>query len=370
MTDADLPIWTLDARDSVMLEVVTSEFDLSPEQIRTEIRSLHLSTVARLAAKAIDYRELRNALTPQRDRIERAFLFDTDRIESSSYGASVGKALLPLLPPELSCSMLHGDLIIDRELQDHGVELLNNHAEMVRSVDLALTNQIYCVYLNNLSPKMATDLTKALRGHESFVGHVDSTTSSPMKDWLSLTLVDCYLKHKGVMLNGHEDDASEDKNYNMRGWPLEEHGYDCRSIADMYFHLLLGYKIERRVVPGAEGDTHYALTAISGQPHSLVEFSVEVAEAKGEYLRECHEASLARAGLLHLGDQELAEAIKGKINSSYIYNLRYDAEHDTSLFNIILELGDSEEGDAKPTRLLASLAYVPEKRVLRLVTLY
>src|SRR6185295_9593104 len=132
LADIGLPIWTLEARDSVMLDVVTSEFDMSPEQVRTEIRSLHLNTVARLAAKGIDYGELRNALTPQRNRVERAFLFDTDRIDSGSYGVSVGKALLPLLPPELSCSMLHGDLIIDRELQDLGVELLNTHAEMVR----------------------------------------------------------------------------------------------------------------------------------------------------------------------------------------------------------------------------------------------
>jgi hypothetical protein len=172
------------------------------------------------------------------------------------------------------------------------------------------------------------------------------------------------------MLNGHEDDASEDESYNMRGWPLEEHGYGYRSIADMYFHLFLGYKIERRVVPGAEGDTHFALIAISGHPLPLAELSVDVAEAKGRYLRECHGASLARAGLLHLRDEELAARIKERINGSYIYNLRYDAEHDTSLFNIILELVDSEKDEAKTTRLLASLAYVPEKRLLRLVTLY
>jgi hypothetical protein len=371
MANLNLPIWTLEARDSVMLDVVTSEFDLSPEQVRTEIRSLHSSTIAKLAAKEIDYGELRKALTPQRDRVERAFLFDTDRIESGSYGYSVGQTLLPHLPPKLSCSMLHGDLSIDRYLQDRGVELLNNHAEMVRPVELGLTNQIYCVYINNLTPSMATDLTDALHDYEPFVGHVDTTTSSPMKDWLSIILGDCYLKHKRVMLNGHEDDASEGENYNMRGWPLDEFGYVCRSIADMYFHLFLGYKIERRVVAGGGGDTDFALTAISGRPLPLAEFSIAVDEAKGQYLRECHGPSLARAGLLYLGDRELAASIKGKINNSYIYNLRYESEHDTSLFNIILELGgDSEEKEAKMTRLLASLEYMPAERVLRLVTLY
>lgn len=362
------PIWTLEARDSVMLDVVTSYFEMSPEQIRREIAAMQDATIAAISAKGVDYGELRNALTPQRDRFERAFLFDTARIESGSYGFAVGEVVLPVLPRKLSCSMLHGDLILDRERQDFGIDLLNEHADLIREVELWDTNQIYCVYVNNLSAKMADDLTHALYRYGAFVGYVDASRSSPMKDWLSTTLVDCYLKHKEVMLNGHEDDASEDENYNMRGWPLEETGYDCRSIADMYFHLFLGYKIERRVVPGAEGDTNFALTAISGRPLPLGDLPVEVAKAKGEYLRRHHGDSLARAGLDEMGDDELAAMIKAKINDSYIYNLRYLKEYDTSLFNTMLEVRESESGEI--TRLLAALEYQPEIPLLKLVTLY
>jgi hypothetical protein len=349
-----------------MLEVVSSEFNLTPEQIRQEIQRALKLTVAAIAAKGVAYSELRNALTPQRDRLERAFLFDTDRIDEGWYGLPVAEALLPLLPRELSCSIQLGDLIIKD--QDLGVELLQKHVVPYRAVELVNTNQIYCLYLNNLTATMAESLTAGLEKYEGYCGYVDASTSSSMKDWLSLTLVDGYLKHRGVALNGHEDDVPDEKDLNVKGWPWEEHGYAVRSIRDMYFHLFLGYKIERRVVPGAGGDMRFALIAISGRTLPLSDLRVEVAEVKGRYLRDQHGSSLARAGLHEMSDEELAESIKAKINDSYIYYLRYHEESDASLFNIMLEICDPSE--RKVTRLLAALEYLPEVRLLRLVTLY
>ncbi|MBS1676382.1 MAG: hypothetical protein JST08_03250 [Actinobacteria bacterium] len=371
MAEGGLPIWTLEARDSVMLEVVSSLFNLSPEQMRREIKAMHETTVAAIAAKGIEYGELGNALTPQRTRRERAFLFDTARIEAGAYGYAVAEVILPLLPPDLSCSIRHGDLVLEPHLQDRGVELLNTEANLIRRVDLVDTNQIYCVYLNNLTARMVTDITDGLSDYDPFVGYVEASTSSSMKDWLSTTLVNAYLKHRRAMLNGHEDDAPNTVNYNLPGWPVEDNGYQCLSNQDMYFHLFLGYKIERRVVPGAEGDTDFSLTAISGNPLPLADFDIEVDSAKAEYLRQHHPGGLERAGLLALSNDELAAAVKAKVSDSYIYKLRYLDEHDTSLFDLMVELESrDEEGSARKTRLLASLAYEPSRRVLRLVTLF
>ena len=349
-----------------MLDVVTSYFDLSPEEVRREIWVAHKVTVDAIAAKGVPYKELRNALIPQRDRLERAFLFDTARIDDGWYGLPVAEALIPLLPRGLSCSLQLGDLII--EDQGLGYELLKKHIVPHRSIELVNTNQIYCIYLNNLTPKMAEDITRGLQSYEGFCGHVNTATSSPMKDWLSITLVDGYLKHRGVVLNGHEDDVPDSEDLNLKGWPWETYDYVCRSIRDMYFHLFLGYKVERRVVPGAESDTHFALTAISGRPRPLADLRVEVEQAKGQYLRENHGAGLTRAGLVEMSDDELAATIKAKVNDSYIYYLRYHAEHDASLFNIMLEVGDADAG--KVTRLLAALEFRPEEGLLKLVTLY
>src|SRR5262245_55130109 len=139
------PIWTLEARDSVMLEVISSYFELGPEAMRAEIQRAHRLTIDAIAAKGVAYGDLRNALVPQRNRQERAFLFDTSRIESGSYGYAVAEEILPLLPLDLSCSIQLGDLILERNLQDRGIELLNDYAELIRPVELANTNQLYCV---------------------------------------------------------------------------------------------------------------------------------------------------------------------------------------------------------------------------------
>ncbi|MGN6202146.1 MAG: hypothetical protein ACTHNY_07050 [Solirubrobacterales bacterium] len=349
-----------------MLEVIRSQFDLSPAVMRREIEQALEITVDAIAAKGVQYSKLKNALIPQRDRWERAFLFDTDRIEEGWYGLPVAEALIPLLPRQLSCSIQLGDLII--EDQELGFDLLRSYAVPCRPVQLGYTNQIYCLYLNNLTRTMAESITEGLRGYEGFCGYVDATFSSPMKDWLSVTLVDGYLKHRGTVLNGHEDDVPDEEDRNMKGWPWEAHGYSCRSIRDMYFHLFLSYKIERRVLPWAETDTHFALTAISGRPLPLADLDVEVAAAKRKYLQENHGSSLARAGLIELSEEKLAEMIKDKINDSYIYYLRYLEEHDSSLFNLMLEVEDPEK--ERVTRLLASLEYCPQQRLLKLVTLF
>lgn len=363
MTDS---IWTLEARDSVLLEVMASYFDLSDEVVRNEIWGARQFTVDALEMKGISYKDLRNALVPQQDRHELALLFDSARVDSNWYGYPVAETLIPKLPRNLLCAFLAGDLLIDDA--DVGFELLAKHVVAHRPVELSHPSQLYCVYVNNLSPSMARDITSELQDFEPFVGYVDASTGSPIKDWLSITLVTSYLKARNVVLTDHEDDLPDTHDQNTQGWPWEKSGYPCRSIPSTYFDLFLGYKIERRVVPGFESDTRFALTAISGKPRPLEGVPVAVEQAKGEYLRTEKGQILARAGLDQLSDQELSDVIKAKISESYIYNLRYREATSTSLFNIMLEVGQADSG--RVTRLLAAVEYEPETPVLRLVTLY
>jgi hypothetical protein len=366
LAETNLPIWTLEARDSVMLDVVQSYFALSEERMRLEILAAHQLTIETLAEKEVPYRSLRNALTPQAQRCERAFLFDTARIEEPWYGWQVAARLIPLLPRRTPCSIRAGDLIIsDEEL---GFELIRKFVEVDRQPDLVCTNQLYCVYVNNLTRTMVDEITEGLRPYEAFMGYVDTSTSSPMKDWLSTTLVDAYLKADGVVLNGHEDDRPDSDDVNLKGWPWEDHGYACRSMRSMYHHLFLSYKIERRVVPGAESDTRFALTAISGQPLPLREIPVEVEAAKAAYIASEHGSGLARAGLEVVSAESLEAMIRAKIENSYIYNLRYEETRNQSFFNIMLEVENPESKAI--TRLTAALEYSPKVPLLRLVTLF
>lgn len=262
----DVTVWTLDARDCLLLDVMAASLALTDAQFRREITGAHAATVEALAAKGIKYADLRNPLVPQRDRREIALFFLADE---GGYGTAPGSAadcVLGLLPPDLRCSVLRGDLLATD--QDWAFEVLQAHLVGHRPVEIRNTSQIYAIYLNNVSAAMFTSIAEGAQTCSSYVGFADCTFGSPMKDWLSTTLSSTYLKVGKTFVNGHEDDASADGDYDLPGWPLERHGFNYRSIQGTYFSLFLAYKIERRVLPG-EADSRFALAAVSDEARAL-----------------------------------------------------------------------------------------------------
>lgn len=360
----DQPILTLDARDSVFLEVMADYSALTDLQVRREIVGAHKELLRVLAAKGIDYQSLKAGLVPSADRLERGFVFDTPLIESNWYGYDVAQVLLPLVNRRTTCSFLLGDLI--HKNQDRAFEVLQHSLRLHKPCEVADTSQLYCIYINNLSQRMVETLHEGLKAYDPYVGFIDVTFSSPMKNWLSVTLVNGYVKRGTTFVGSHEDDLPNEEDYNLPGWPLERYNYDCRSIQATYFSLFLSYKIERAVFAGFESDTRFALAAISDHPRELSEFSVVLEQAKADYLRSEKSGSLRRAGLETLTPTELEAMIKSKVNDNYIYNLRF--QHGVSLFNIVLEI--RHPSDDRISKLTAAIEYQPDKRVLRVVTFF
>jgi hypothetical protein len=362
------PIWTIEARENVMLDVISSDFGLSPERMQNEIRAAHSQTVNILASKGVKYEQLRGALTPRRDRYEFAFVFDS-KTTDGKYGYTIPaqERILALLPAkDFSCSLLSGDLLIKN--QELGFELLNRGLELHREVrPLGSTSELFAIYINNLTAARAEAIHSGLLPWNGYVGRIPSTYSSRTKDWLSTTLSSQYVKLDRTFIGQHEDDVSEDENYNLPGWPLLEHGFSCISLQSMYFGLFLSYKIERRVVPG-ETDTIHSLNAMSTSPQDLATFRVDIDEHKLAYLAE-HGGSFRPAGLDTNTRDEIAELIRLRISQNYIYELHLK-EHEggtTSKFNIMLEFPGTRE---TPVRMQATIEYQPDERVLRVITLY
>src|SRR5437764_1107441 len=77
---------------------------------------------------------------------------------------------------------------------------------------------------------------------------------SYLKTHLSTVLVRLAIKHKGVVLMGHEDDRDDTEDVNMSGYAWEENGYVCRSIQGLLFGIFLSYKIERAVFGNFQAD--------------------------------------------------------------------------------------------------------------------
>lgn len=360
-------IWTLDARNSMFLEVLSEYFNLSSADTRSLIVDLHQGIISELNARGLSYESTKQALIPQNgQRKECAFLFDTSKISSFSYGRVVAEAFLPTIERELTCSVLVGDL--SHPKQEIAIKTLLDELLLTRSSIPIHTSQLYCVYLNNLSETMMMSIDGALKSFDFYFGYVETTYSTPVKDWLSTILLAIYVKTKDKFISGHEDDAPKGANWNGPNWPLEDLNYQIFSVPASLFDVFMSYKIERRVIKGFESDSTLALNAISGNSSLISGMKVQVEEAKLEYLRSAKAGSLELAGLAQLTSEELGTVLTAKLKNNYLYNLRYLEEHDTSLFNLILDFTDPHT--SRPLKLVGAMEYLAERNELRLVTLY
>jgi hypothetical protein len=360
-------IFTLDSRDNFRLEILKSEYNLSYEELHREIQSNFDSFLSILGKKQINYGELKNALIPHKDRFEMALAFDSTKIESTWYGYEVFSKVIPLfVNKDSSHSILCGDLIGSNKHND------KLYAEFMTSIkpshglnfiEYYHHSQFYLVYLNNLTEKMVKDFHEGLKDFVPYVGYFDITFDSYLKMYFSTILVKSFIKHKRQIISCHEDDVSNDNDYNTTAYPFEKYGYTCRSLQLMYYDLFLSYKIERKVFDGFQIDTNLSISAVNKDVLALKDFSILIEEDKLVYLQSEKSGSLKRAGKKDITPQELESLIAEKISNNYIYNLCYLDESGTTKFNIIIEVIAEDTG--QPVKLIAALEYKPSDKSLR-----
>jgi len=363
------PVFTLNARGNVFLEVMRSQFNLSSERMLKEIQSLRQMVVEALALKGLKYEDLKAALVPDQKRHEVALVFDTHEIDSNAYGYEVWDRLIPLLDRRSKHSMLvtdYSDLGCGQAVM---FEAMSSAVVLARDVEWEHSSQFYIVYVTNVTESMIQRFHEGLSGWSAYIGYADATYESVFKLLLSMMAVNVCIKVGNVILQGHEDDVSNEEDCNMCGYPFEKNGFECRSIQSILEGTMLSFKIERPVIPGFEVDTEMSLNAVSEQPMPLDDFIVEVSDARLDYLRSAKAGSMERAGLHNMSASQLAETIRNKIAASYIYNMVHDLEHGVTKFNIIVEVPPPPSG-GKPTRLLAALKYIPDRKTLELITLF
>jgi len=366
---ADTVVHTIEARGNVMLEVLQDYFKLDDEQLRREIVTAVEYTTAALLKRGVKYRDLRAVLTPQTDRHEIALLFDTLRIDEGWYGLPVQQHLLPLLAPTGSHSILLGDLLGSNEQQPWiRSQLITHLRPSGAQFQFRHSTQFYCVYINNCSADVVRILNEGFCSFAPYVGYAEVTYSSLFKTYLSLGLANGYIKLQNTIIQPHEDDLPDDANQNTLGYPFEEEGLQCRSIPDMYFGLLLSYKIERPIFTGFESDQVLTLNAVSSLPRDIANCAIEINENKLEYLNVAKSGTLKRLGILGQPKATLEDLIRAKLRSNYLYNLHFRPDCSVATFNILLELKAVDTGF--PVRVVAAFAYEQEINAIRLVTLY
>jgi len=361
------PILTLNSRSHLMLEIVRDHLKLTTAGVRAEIGRMHDSTIRVLAAKGIKYDTLRSALVPSADKHEAGLVFDPAAVESSWYVFPIIGEVLPLLEPRASQSILCGDLI-GRD-QASVIEMIMESMVVTRPLSYPRERPLFCVYLNNLSDQALQRINQRLAVFPAYLGYIPATFSSRAKTYLSMTLVNTFLKHGKKVIMGDPDAAErpDEENVNTLCYPFKESGYEVRSLQSDLFGVFLSFKIERPVYLGFEADSEMAINAISEKVHPITDFDVELVKQKHAYLLREKLGKLQKAQIENLDSHQLASLIKSKVASNYIYNMVYSPEHEVRKFNIMLEV-DREDG-GYPTRLTAALEYLPKERRLRVITL-
>jgi hypothetical protein len=356
-------IFTLEARSNILLEVIAERFSRDASRMFHEIQSSHKMLVDGLSKKGIKYANLKGALIPHTDRNERAFVFDSHKAGSGWYGRRIVEYVVSLFDPKSTHSVLLGDWIYHREHNQWSTDLLRKALHGARSPYQGQVDELYFVYVNNLSDKQAKDLDDGLRTQPGYLGYLDLNFASTLKAYLSTMLVRAFIKHRKLIIQSHEDDRDDAEDVNLIGYDFAQHGYTVRSVPSWLYGILLSYKIERPVFLPADSDTRFSLNALGPELFELDQLEVFLEEPKLRYLQSNHAHGLNRAGCAELSAAEIAEQIRLKIKSNYIYNLARADDGRTLKFNIILE-------NPNVAKVECALEYRPAEKLLRLITIY
>ncbi|EIZ1008100.1 hypothetical protein MOU95_004301 [Vibrio vulnificus] len=361
-------IHTLNAREHVLLEVMKRTFNLDTQVINSEINRLLGKTVEILKSKNVNYKDLRNCLTPSTDKEEIILVFDSEQIDSYWYGYDVIDKVLPFFDSRSSHSVLVGDYL------DHGGQISQSKLchELWASINkrndstYQYGNQYFFVYINNLSPSMRKILDEGLSTYKPYAGYIDVTYASFMKTYASFTLAKSFIKHKKKIILSHAPDEDDAENINTLGYSFEEHGYTVVSINEDLDGVFLTYKIERPVQGVFARDTDFSINAISTTLLPIDELEIEIEDSKLGYLKEHKKGRMKKSELFHFDRRELEILIKQRLVYNYFYNLAYLEEHNVSKFNILVEKSNSFD---EVIRLMVSLEYQPDSKKLRLITM-
>lgn len=360
-------IFTLEARDNILLEFLAD--GANPNFINIEVKYMFEELKKILASKNIDYHSLKSALVPNINRKEILLIFDRDRIKASWYGNEVFEKIIPIFNKKTNHSVFSGDYLIrwditnDKQLYDMFIDEVMG----VKEYEYRYCNQFYMVYINNLSEFMFREFIEKLSPFWPFIGYADLTFASPLKSYISHILLPNFLKTGNKVIMAHEFDLGNSEDYNIKGYPFEKNGYEYFSLQSHFYETFLSYKIERPQLKGKEHDNEISLMSLFPELVGLEQLEVLIDETKIGYLRLKKMGSFQRANI-EISKENIEEAIRSRINNSYIFNLSPCEATKTIKFDTILEF-DNRITEI-PSKMLVALEYIPIQKKIRVITMY
>lgn len=359
-------IYTINSRDYLYLPVMKDGLDFGSTEMNKIINSLFTELDNILKYKKIKYKELKNVLIPKKNRKQILLVFNSLQIEKSMYGNVIMSEVLKCFDKDTIHSVKAGDYIEINNISSN--ELLNHMRQYIEvSSEVVYCGQLFLVYINNITDAQYSEFISMMEGINSYIGNIDLTYSSLLKDYCSLILAGSFIKYYDKIITLHEDDIDYKENMNCSMYDFESTGYQVLSIPERFYKLFLDYKIETNFIGADKDDLCFSIASISNHDDFSEEYNITIEDKKLGYLKSEKEGSLKKISDLSISKSELEEKIKSKIKSSYFYNLDYLDEHNVSKFNVMLE---TENKDNNPCKIVVALEYKYDTKELRIITLY
>ena len=359
-----------------VLTIFKDLFSLNDQGVYNVINSEFLRCKQILKNKNIKYEDLQKALIPTKDLSYReyAFWFDINQIENESYGREIMSNMLPAMDKKSTYSVLTGDYI-DRFDTDYSSEmllhLLRGQIQVVNeSVEISCT-QYTIVYFNRLTNAQFNSILKALSPNKWFYGYTELFDSSRLKSYLSLILVNKFLKHKDIIILPNPDGIMDgEADVNIHGYQYEENGYKVRSIDEEDFNTFLSYKIETVLL--SREDSAYSMNAIYPRFQYMKNLKFEIPDDKWMYLNRKTFGNVQGKGeIMNTLADELKKQkafksyIQNNLCNNYIYKLEKN-EYGVLKFCECIGLRTQNEHYRKT---LISFKFLPDERKLSLITI-
>lgn len=228
-------------------------------------------------------------------------------------------------------------------------------------------NTQHAVYFSNLTTKDVSDLHTVFLDEPRYMGYIDVSYTSPVRDYVASTLVSQMLVCDGFALVGHGVEEPVIGSDDPMGFGFSRHGLRLVSLMDDYFDTFLTYKVEIGHTAGAEMDRTLNLAAVTGAIIDVESCPILVPASKlDEYLLKKHDRLrlMTRIGLQDVTPDELAGVIREKLLQSYVYDLKY-ADEGTPTFAVTAEFLSA---DGTPIRQRIALKYDADEGAIGLVS--
>lgn len=376
-------IHSINGYANVFIEATAETLGLGDSGVQTLLRTMHSQVSNILKDKGVSYAELKSALTPQSDKYEIAFIFDSSQAASWLYGEEFSRAWLAALsiaegPRRTAIS--EGDIL---GLPARFVwQLLDQ--QLVRPAEQEVPRlspeQYFVVYFTNVSEAQLPVLDREMRARSvAYLGYVDCSGWTPLKTGLALPQIALRLDKK--IITAEDDDG----NANLRGYRFDEYGFDIVGVDEDLYGTMLDFRIDMGIEQWGAADSAIALGALSGVMRDVASMALTIDERRFDYLTSeepgyGHGASVKKAGLAGFDRFALADAIKKELDKSLLFNLRSIAgsktvdgkrvpapENDALMFTVQVEFPD-RAGDKQ--RYQVGVKYDPREHAGEVATMF